>query len=458
LLELFPRCDHDLRPIIMNPTTTILKGDYRFMYRTHESGQAGSGTREPKQSWEVSAARIASSHHLSSSSSSSAEDSGWKEDAENESFGPPDLLREKDPVLLTRVTSLLPNWATWMHSVAITVARALDLPRNAWLVEDEPEDVKDSSSSSSSGSSPPHHHRLDLPRAFLYEITPPKQLSPSGNIPQQNANHQSSSLSSSSPSSNLEQLPIHPDQADQDGVDEFVWGSSPHSDWGAFTVIWQDEVGGLCLQCPRCGTWRPVPPSATGLISELKDNNEVVHLIILVGDLTSLAMNLQAQQASAELGLAAARSAPQDSFPSLSRRRTTTTARESPFWPSPRHGVLCPQQGPPRASLVYFCYPPPHQTLDGMIDQLSQVKSQGAGRSSSREFRPGWVAPEDEHMVAPPLSSYSLLQNQAVQLDVPFEPLNDDMLGRLDRQLQSIRYLPVANVLIAKWDQVQRSY
>ena len=96
--------------------------------------------------------------------------------------------------------------------------------------------------------------------------------------------------------------------------DDNVMGSTPHTDWGSFTVVWQDTVGGL--QTYEQGEWMPVVPC------EPPDGKNAVQLIVHVGDVTSLVTG----------------------------------------YPSPLHRVVSPQTQH-RHSFVYFLYPVPHATL-----------------------------------------------------------------------------------------------
>jgi len=87
-------------------------------------------------------------------------------------------------------------------------------------------------------------------------------------------------------------------------------GSSPHTDWGSWTVVWQDDVGGL--ETFNQGQWKAVSSPCDCF---------VVH----VSDYTSLATG----------------------------------------WPSPRHRVVSSEKI--RHSLVYFAYPPPQSTLQDLM-------------------------------------------------------------------------------------------
>lgn len=144
---------------------------------------------------------------------------------------------------------LMEAWITIFHSVALQVARILEWPEGM-LIGSHDDQID-----------PPP---MDLLRAFLYEATPE------------------------------------------------AMGSSPHTDWGSLTIVWQDQVGGLETFCRSHNRWISVPP--------LPMDGSLFPLIVHIGDVTSLAMG------------------------------------KSPLWPSPLHRVRCSDTK--RHSLVYFCYPP----------------------------------------------------------------------------------------------------
>lgn len=107
--------------------------------------------------------------------------------------------------------------------------------------------------------------------------------------------------------------PVHP-----------TLGSSPHTDWGSWTVVWQDTSGGLQTYCSEHDRYVDVIPP---------QGDAKVYFIVHVGDVTSLAL----AHASKEGPLVA--------------------------YPSPMHRVICPSSTTPRVSLVYFAYPPPTISL-----------------------------------------------------------------------------------------------
>lgn len=147
------------------------------------------------------------------------------------------------------VHTRMQSWITILHSIALQVAKILEWPERTLIGAHDDDDE-----------SPP----MDLLRAFLYEAAPD------------------------------------------------AMGSSPHTDWGSLTIVWQDRVGGLETFCRAHDRWIAVPPMST--------NGSSIPFIVHIGDATSLAMG------------------------------------KSPHWPSPLHRVRCSDTK--RRSLVYFCYPP----------------------------------------------------------------------------------------------------
>lgn len=63
----------------------------------------------------------------------------------------------------------------------------------------------------------------------------------------------------------LVRYPAHPDDAD-----ERTFGAGAHTDWGALTLLAQDDHGGLEVQLPD-GTWVAAPPLAGSFVVNLGD-------------------------------------------------------------------------------------------------------------------------------------------------------------------------------------------
>ncbi len=185
-------------------------------------------------------------------------------------------------------------------------------------------------------------------------------------------------------------------------------GSSPHTDWGALTVVWQDSKGGLQMYCHEHGRWSDVKVE--------KDEDGYVRLFLHVGDFTSLA------------NCTAASNPP----------KTIT-------WPSPLHRVLCPKKThdssedgrfDARHSLVYFVYPPKGISLEDAALSLSRshrldLDHREENQTTDKQF---------------PYHRFMVLKNQS--------------MGALHNSEQQV-YTRIAKadfdkVIEEKWNQVQR--
>ena len=173
-------------------------------------------------------------------------------------------------------------------------------------------------------------------------------------------------------------------------------GSSPHTDWGSLTVVWQDSKGGLQIYCHKHETWNNV---------NLKlDDDKKVKLFIHVGDFTSLALS--------------------------------DIHNSSISWPSPLHRVLCPTRSDTltkdsddtRLSLVYFSYP----KRGVSIQDASQSKETSESMTTSNDF---------------PFDRYMVLHNQSINEKV--SPSAKDTYER-------VKSMPFDKVTEEKWKQVQR--
>jgi hypothetical protein len=229
-----------------------------------------------------------------------------------------------------------------LHRVACTVRKCLGLPANVLLEDD-------------SSADPDTEYALDLLRVFYY---------------------------------------------DKGEATSLAMGSNEHTDWGSFTVVWQDLVGGLQTFCHACQTWVNVTPLPN------KSNHAV--FVVHVGDMTSLC-----------LGLALEEECPQ----AKEGEQLTVT------WPSPKHRVVSPTQSQ-RLSLVYFAYPPPTATMASMKEGLKEW---------SRAHAPSCC-------VTTAFDDYYLLLNQS----------NEGKALDPTETYTKIKSRPVGDVLREKWDQVQR--
>jgi hypothetical protein len=178
-------------------------------------------------------------------------------------------------------------------------------------------------------------------------------------------------------------------------------GSSPHTDWGSWTIVWQDSVGGLETYCRKDHRWVAVPPPQTS-----SSSMNAWHCIVHVGDMASLAL-----ERPYDISM-------DDNYNRLSY-----------CWPSPKHRVLTSSQHE-RASLVYFGYPPSHTSLNEIRKALKAWKPNHRGRCLS-------------------LNEYYLLQNQS--------SAEKEGAENESSTYSSIEYLSIQQVIEEKWNQVQRA-
>ena len=172
-------------------------------------------------------------------------------------------------------------------------------------------------------------------------------------------------------------------------------GSSPHTDWGSWTILWQDSVGGLETYCRACQKWIPVTPPTP---SEKNEWQCIVH----VGDMASLALN----------------------------NNNNNNNASCVCWPSPKHRVVSSKEE--RVSLVYFGYPPANSSITDIQNALADWNVSRRGRRL-------------------PLNEYYLLHNQSTSSN------DDDSMGTSVSIYRSIQSMPTKQVIQEKWNQVQRS-
>jgi hypothetical protein len=182
-------------------------------------------------------------------------------------------------------------------------------------------------------------------------------------------------------------------------------GSSPHTDWGSWTVVWQDGVGGLETYCRACSKWVPVP--AAPAMKDTDDNNPIWQCIVHVGDMTSLTVGLSPDDDD-------------DNFEST-----------IPSWPSPKHRVVCSTESI-RTSLVYFAYPPSHISMKEIQGELVDW------RRADRGMRL-------------PLEEYYLLRDQSSGL------LSASSESSPESTYAKIAPLSIQQAIETKWNQVQRT-
>ena len=247
-------------------------------------------------------------------------------------------------------------WTQLLHAVAMSVRRALDLPQDI-LLQDDLQST----------------HGSELLRAFCYHPVP---------------------------TDNNDDKPRH-----------HSFGSSPHTDWGSFTIVYQDAVGGLQTFCRQCSSWIDILPN---------NDSGALQFVVHVGDMTSLAIQHTMSNAATESNIV--------------DDATSVMTNDTQF-PSPLHRVLSPTVEP-RVSLVYFAYPPATKSMHDLCESLKP-----------------WVSslPISQGNTSIPYQDYYLLQNQSS--DAALGPSDTD---RAKAQWERIRDKPVHVILQDKWNQVQR--
>jgi len=239
-------------------------------------------------------------------------------------------------------------------------------------------------------------------------------------------------------------------------------GSSPHSDWGTMTIVWQDDKEGLQTYCHACDVWSDVDASSSTMKEEDTTTDErgesytskinsstcrKCSLFVHIGDFLSLA-SIKSEAGSCY-----------------------------PMWPSPRHRVLCPTVRHEntatavdnrkestkhcRRSLVYFASPPPNISLDTVQKVVSTIIS-----SDDSSIQSTKTIVNEESSTNGFYNHYSLLHNQSQQqssLEVgedtsSTEEMKEDTNEELSafQAYQNIKNLSFDKVIKDKWNQVQR--
>ena len=385
-----------------NKIATRTTNSGAFAFRTSESGNPN--VVEPKQSWEYLPRYTPCRGGWRDHGGDHEEDAGGvaSDDDNDEEAGE----RSTAPLPPADVTSLLTGWACTLRSVADRVREELQLPPEFLSSTQGPEDAP----------------CVDVLRVFCYDAVPP--TSPVGLV------GSGAGVEGDAPSSVVK-----------------VMGSSPHTDWGSLTVVYQDNVGGLQTRCPICGEWRDVRSNTPKEPATSEPAGGGMEFVVHVGDVTSLAIGqallLTQPQHENEQGEG------EGDDPGETARTTTTVspskrlktsddvANSTPF-PSPLHRVLSPS-AERRVSFVYFAYPPPDARLRALIQALQS----------------SW--PHLSSM--PPLGATDLrLDDYYLLRDQKHPGTPSDAGAAASERLERILDRPIGDVLQEKWDQVQRDY
>jgi hypothetical protein len=492
------------------------------VYRVAESGSPDAAMVEPKQSLEVQRCSCGRRrhHHCPNEPSSSF------------SFlnDPPASNQEEEKFVEPAVMAtlhMMQAWTDLFHQVACTVRQVLNFPKNVLLQEEPCRGYSFSNPTNAVVLDNDDVDRkanylpcsVDLLRAFYYETA---AAATSTNVTATGSLSPSCSSSSSNNSRRNVSL-----------------GSNEHTDWGSFTIVWQDDVEG-CLQtyCHACDSWNNVQVAQSlrkklqhvtksnvnsddnddeGMVKN--NSNNMLYLVVHVGDVTSLAIGQQGQQhhqqqpteiastnntdtfdekiALSNAGLAQRQenhgfvrcsnntiinsnnNEAYDDYKAVHDTRTTTT--KTVIWPSPRHRVCLPtEKQQRRASLVYFAYPPPDLSIETISQRLCEwyqhnnttttmTCSRGHGGDAPCEQTAvpltTWPQTASSSAVAAqhgvPYQDYYLLRNQAASSAETDNKSNNktssiSMNASSQRQFERIASIPLRTVLTEKWNQVQR--
>jgi 2OG-Fe(II) oxygenase superfamily len=290
------------------------------------------------------------------------------------------------------VESRLESWSRLCKDVALAVCRALELPPTLLSPPASQQDLPGEHK----------HSSVDLLRAFCYDVVVDRSTN------------------------------------QQEGMSTSTMGSSPHTDWGSFTVVWQDDVGGLQTFCRACQAWVDVPssPRASKLTAGGRDEQPErrAEFIVHVGDMTSLAIRQALLLSSLSSNSTAKGPENRDSA------RIESAPIVAPF-PSPLHRVLSPT-AKKRVSLVYFAYPCPEATLENLVHALLEWRLMPVGPTQDLGDR---VADR-----AVPFEEYFLLRDQHQSRH--FDNVRQSGADRF----RELVHVPVRVALEEKWNQVQR--
>ncbi len=395
--ELFHGYDHST--VLQNNMSSSCTGALRYV--PSESGASGTTIAETKVSWEFqrgTSSKIGDeSSNIPTTSSSTSNDQKYN-----------------------TVKCRLHAWTEILHTVICHVIEELQLPKEKLITHYN--DTDDTILSNSEGIDKTEQSMggqpLDLLRAFRYDPIS-TVIDAKGTL-------------------------THDDDVKTTASQPL--GSSPHTDWGSWTVVWQDDTCPPCLQtyCYHCQKWNAVasvPPLSNSNCDNDIQNGNMANFIVHVGDMTSLCIRHVIQN-----GLVLGQSIPSTLSPSNDTMRPDIRN----IWPSPRHRVISPLQQH-RHSLVYFVYPPPDSTPALITESIFNWCHEYYGKS-----------PVVDPNIRIPYEDYSLLCDQSAHAildtvrscDEAELHYNDTNHSRMRwRDIQSI---PMRNILEEKWQQVQR--
>jgi len=426
------------------PTTTILPTathknsgtttSATFRGRVAESGEEEESKPEPKLSWEYRRCALGdettkNTAPLQQKNTSTTQPNDMHDGISKDS----DTAEGERDTSKDEQCTLMPSWIEALHSVASTIIHLLGIPPELALQEESCQCLSTNTNIDTNHNTC-QRCNIDLLRVFRYDAIPPPHDSHNQNDGKNN--------------------------------EPQVMGSSPHSDWGTLTIVWQDNKGGLQTYCHACDVWSDVDASSTAAEDTTTDkcgesftanknrsSNRKCSLFVHIGDFLSLA-SINSEEGN------------DDCYP-------------NPMWPSPRHRVLCPpiqQENNTtsednseasakdcRRSLVYFAYPPPNISLDTVQKVVSPISF---SNDSSIQYTTTTNLNDKESSINEFYNHYSLLHNQSKQSSSLAEEKDTSSMKEMkedtDEELsafqayQTMKNLSFDKVIKDKWNQVQR--
>jgi isopenicillin N synthase-like dioxygenase len=386
-------------------------------YHTAESGST-EGTVEPKESLEVQLSQSLQKGTVLTNNKSLGSSNN-----NNNNYSPPPIIQVQQQQLQSHEDTIK-DWCRAMSWIAHKVCEVLDLPPNTFLSDNDNEHGPESS--------------LDLLRVFHY--------------------YAASSAAANSNNNNKVDADIHTSESNNETNkkvgDSVILGSSPHTDWGSLTIVWQDHIGGLQTYCRSCQRWMDVEPppilEKTLLPDQQQQQQQLWNVIVHVGDMASLVLDtsnnttLTSNQSSpsilSQTGSYLSRKVTNETTTVTTTTAATAAATTRPFscsWPSPQHRVVSSAQQE-RVSLVYFGYPPATTTMEDIQYSLDHWQLD----------RRGSCLPLEEYYLLHDQSSFS-------HRDVD-TPTTTTTTTTPKETFRTFWKLPIRDVVRLKWKQVHR--
>eukprot|EP00978_Attheya_sp_CCMP212_P036313 scaffold163707_cov49-Attheya_sp.AAC.1 len=415
--------------------------------RTAESGAAGRNhsAAEPKQSWEM---KRCTCQCQAITIPSSREEQG-------SSSGVTVTVPEEESWLLAR--RKLVDWTRDLHQVATVIMELLFLettvpPPQQQQQQPQPLRPKEDNDTVSS------QHNIWLEPQPCAAVADSKQIHDSLSL----LNH--ASMTNNKPRTTCcnvdllrafcyDAVELEEDDGNNPTKDDDarLLGSSPHTDWGTLTVVWQDSKGGLQTYCHAHDQWTNVEVATNADTTTDATDTTTTNEEEKLSQTKNTSDTMTSHHPNEEEDVIISLFVHMGDFTSLATRGA---------WPSPRHRVVCPIRPRTtttsshhhdntledvretcRCSLVYFAYPPPGVTL-GMAQDAFQQQLVWTSKMNKDD------EPDKDGTI--PFSQYSVLQNQSNVSQQQAKNAEQIMYQR-------IQSIPFDQVIQDKWNQVQRA-